>query len=124
MMTWQEELREALDRYPGGAERLLKAMDENRISMVSMNTCVYGHIMDNVGLPYEDARLRLVAAVRGPKRRANSTASLSPLEGFALVGHTDRYRHPARWLALRAEVVTWLAEQGSAVGRAPGREGA
>lgn len=116
MMTWQQELRDQLEKVPGGAERLLKAFDEDRIDDTSWGyvqsddryyACAYGHIYGE----WATARAAAVALRVSMGHGLDNHYCRTPLEG--LVSNPEE--HPA----IRAEVVAWLAEHGTAVETAP-----
>jgi hypothetical protein len=111
MVTWQEELRAQLDRVPGAAERLLKAIDEGRVNPTNFGYetecgtigCAYGHI-------YGDSQ----AAVRAASRVAGAIGTTfceTPLQQALYAMHP--MGEPGDLTPLRGEIVAWLAEHGT-----------
>lgn len=102
--SWQSELKGLLDTVPGGAERLIRAIDENRMNGLTVLRpgpcgsvgCVYGHVYGD-----EDVAVDVLYAAQWGSGGIRSSTRLE--RELIDSGSTN----------IRPEVVCWLAEHGS-----------
>lgn len=98
MLTWQDELRDALDEHPGGAERLVRAIDTDDLRN-SCIRCAYAHI----------------CAQTSKAIRTGFTLARQNRKYLAATGRTrlEEAVISCEYKEIRSECILWLAEHGS-----------
>jgi hypothetical protein len=117
--TWQQELRGLLDTVPGGAERLIRAIDEGRMDphrytgQEECGTvgCVYGHVY---GAEWSANNAKQLEWHRQGHKWSERLGTCGLLTVYGRTALEMELTDNPNAIAIRAETLVWLAEHGSA----------